>query len=110
MSELTEKEVRDIVKATIRELKKGGYLKRSDDIAYSEISARLFEYFRHPDSDPDIAQALERVKGDQYYKIITMYYRDRYTIDWIAEDFNCEISTITRNKKRLCLRIYRDTE
>ena len=110
MSELTEKEVQNIVKATINELRKGGYLKRSDDIAYSEISARLFDYFRNPVNDPDIGNALERIKGDRYFKIITMYYRDRYTIDWIAEDFNCEISTITRNKKRLCLRIYRETE
>lgn len=110
MSELTEKEVKIIVKATINELKRSGYLKRSDDIAYSEISARLFDYFKHPEDDPDIGNALEGIKGDQYFKIITMYYRDRFTIDWIAEEFNCEISTITRNKKRLCLRIYRDTE
>ncbi len=107
---MTENEVKVIVKATIKELRKSGYLKRSDDIAYSEISARLFDYFKHPDSDPDIATALNGIKGDHYYKIIPMYYRDRVTIDWIAEEFNCEISTITRNKKRLCLRIYRDTE
>ena len=110
MSELTEKEVKIIVKATIDELRKSGYLKRSDDIAYSEVSARLFEYFKHPDSDPVINSALDRIKGDRYYSIITMYYRDRYTIDWIAESFGCEISTITRNKRRLCLKIYRDTE
>ena len=110
MSDLTEKEVKIIVKATIDELRKNGYLKRSDDIAYSEISARLFEYFRQPDSDPALHRALGRAKGDRYYNVITMYYRDRYTIDWIAESFGCEISTITRNKRRLCLKIYRDTE
>ena len=110
MSELTENEVKVIVKATIDELRRGGYLKRSDDIAYSEISARLFNYFRQPDSDPDIGNALARIKGDRYYNIITMYYRDRLTIDWIAEEFSCEISTITRNKKRLCLKIYHLTE
>ena len=107
---LTEGDVKLIVRETIKELKRNGYLKRSDDIAYSEISARLFEFFKHPEGDPDIGNALERIKGDDYYNIITLYYRDRLTIDWIAEDFNCEISTITRNKKRLCLEIYRQTE
>lgn len=110
MSELNEKEIKIIVKATINELRKIGYLKRSDDIAYSEISARLFDYFKQPDSDPDIGVALESIKGDHYFRIITMYYRDRVTIDWIAEEFNCEISTITRNKKRLCLKIYHLSE
>lgn len=107
---LDEKAVIMIVKETVKELRKTGYLKRSDDIAYSEISSRLFEYFKKPDSDPAVGIALENVKGDQYFKIIPMYYRDRVTIDWIAEEFNCEISTITRNKKRLCLKIYHDAE
>lgn len=107
---MTEHEVKIIVKATVDELRRSGYLKRSDDIAYSEISARLFDYFKHPEDDPDIRNALEGIRGDHYYNIITMYYRDRVTIDWIAEEFNCEISTITRNKKRLCLRIYHEVE
>ena len=110
MSGLTEKEIRNIVKATINELKRSGYFKRLDDIAYSEISLRLTEYFKNPDSDPEMAQALESIRGDRYYRIITLYYRDHLTIDWIAEEFNCEISTITRNKKRLCLKIYHETE
>lgn len=107
---LDEKTVIMIVKETVRELRKTGYLKRSDDIAYSEISSRLFEYFKNPDSDPEVGKALESVKGDQYYNIIPRYYCDRLTIDWIAEEFHCEISTITRNKKRLCLKIYHETE
>lgn len=110
MAELNEDAVKIIVKETINELRKNGYLKRSDDIAYSEISARLFEFFKQPESDPDIQRALARIKNDRYYQIITMYYRDRITIDWIAETFGCEISTITRNKRRLCLKIYRETE
>lgn len=107
---MNEQEVKFIVRETISELKRKGYLKRSDDIAYSEISARLFEYFRNPESDPDIRKALQNVESDQYYKILTMYYRDRFTIDWIAEEFDCEISTIVRNKKRLCLKVYQETE
>lgn len=107
---MDEKTVKLIVKETIKELRKTGYLKRSDDIAYSEISSRLFDYFKNPESDPEVGNALESIKGDQYYNIIPLYYRNRLTIDWIAEDFNCEISTITRNKKRLCLKIYHETE
>ena len=42
--------IKEIVKAavveTVKELRKNGLLKRSDDVAYAEISERLFEYYR----------------------------------------------------------------
>lgn len=94
------------VKETIQELRRNGLLKRSDDVAYAEISERLFEYYRNPARDEAMKTALEKIKVDYYYNIIPQYYRNKMTIDWIAEDYHCEISTIARNKKRLCLRLY----
>ena len=106
MAELTEETVKEIVKTTVRELRKNGLLKRGDDVAYSEISERLFEYYQNPERDSEMAEALERIKSDYYFEIIPKYYSEKYTIDWIAEEFQCEISTVTRNKKRLCLRLF----
>ena len=98
--------VKGTVKETVKELRKNGLLKRSDDVAYSEISERLFEYYRNPDRDEAMTEALSKVKSDYYFEIIPQYYSKKVTIDWIAEEFQCEISTITRNKKRLCLRLF----
>lgn len=105
MAELTEKEIKAIVKQTVIELKRSGLLKRSDDVAYSEMSERLFEYFRKPGRDKELEAALDKVRGDYYFGIIQLYYQKKYTIDWIAEAYHCEVSTITRNKRRLCLRL-----
>lgn len=48
-----------------------------------------------------IDAALEIIKGDPYYEIITMYYFEKKTREDIAEHFDCDPSTISRNKKRL---------
>ena len=103
--------IKEIVKAavveTVKELRKNGLLKRSDDVAYAEISERLFEYYRAPEKDPAMEAALDKISGDYYFPAIKMYYQNKLTIDWIAEDYHVEISTVSRNKKRLCLRLYR---
>ena len=98
--------VRGAVKETIKELRRGGLLKRSDDVAYAEISERLFEYYQHPKRDTAMGEALKKIESDYYFEIVPQYYRSKVTIDWIAEGYHCEVSTITRNKKRLCLRLY----
>ena len=50
--------------------------------------------------------ALEAIEGDPYAKIIPLYFDYDYKIEELAEQFDCEISTISRNKKRLSLAIY----
>ena len=106
MNEMSEAEIKSVVKKTVQEMMRNGLLKRADDVAYSEISSRLFEYYKAPERDPQLGAALEKVKKDYYFKIIQLYYGKRNTIDQLAEEFQCEISTITRNKKRLCLKLY----
>lgn len=106
MNELTEERIKEIVKDTVLEMRRNGLLRRADDVAYSEISSQLFEYYKDPDAYPELQPILEIIKGDMYFDILPFYYRERYTIDVIAEVFGCEISTVTRNKKRLCLKVY----
>ena len=105
--ELIQELVKGTVVETVKELRKNGLLKRSDDVAYSEISERLFEYYRNPDRDKAMTEALAKIEGDYYFEILPQFYRSKVTIDWIAEGYHCEVSTITRNKRRLCLKLFR---
>lgn len=55
-----------------------------------------------------IDKALEKLRGDEYYEIIRLKYFENKKGDDIAEWFNVEPSTISRNKNRLIniLKIY----
>ena len=46
------------------------------------------------------------MKDDDYFDIIPLYYFTGNTIEHIASGYDVDISTITRNKKRLCYEIY----
>lgn len=98
--------IRETVIDTIREMKQEGMLRRFDDIAYAEIGGRLYDYYKDPERDPEMANALESIKGDEYFDILGQYYQQKITVDWIAEGRRCKYNTIARNKKRLCLKLY----
>lgn len=104
---MDREEIRGIVIETIRELRSNGLLRRQDDVAYAEMAVRLYEYYREPDRDRKMGDALGSIKGDFYFGILPAFYCEQKTIEQIAEEFDCEISTVTRNKKRLCLHLAR---
>lgn len=98
--------IKQIVKETIEELKRSGMLKSYSETAYAEISTILKAYYSDGEIDSEISKALKGIESDPYYKIIPLFFSYEYTIEKIAEVFDVEISTIVRNKKRLCLKIY----
>lgn len=98
--------VQEVIQMTIRELKRNGMLKEPRDTAYPEISARLRAFYKDGGTDEDMRRALAVLAGDKYSKIIPLYFDYGYTIEEIAEVYGVEVSTITRNKKRLCLRVH----
>lgn len=104
---MKDEEVKKIIIEVIEELAKREMLKPSNSIAYSDISDRLYDFYEAGAKDYDIQTALKEIERDSYYKIIPLYFSELNTIEQIAEKFNVEISTITRNKKRLCLQIHR---
>lgn len=55
-----------------------------------------------------IDKSLEKLQDDQYFEIIKLKYFDKKKGEEIAEHFNVETSTISRNKNRLInvLKIY----
>lgn len=104
---MTYTEIKEIVRLTVRECERERLLKRADDVAYSEIQARLFEYYKRPDKYPEIDRAVTALTADPKFEIVPRYYRDRIQLDQLAEMLGVDISTVAKNKKRLALEIYR---
>ena len=94
------------VNETIRQLKRNGLLKSVTDLAYHDATAVLKRHYADGESNAAVASALQELSDDPYYKIIPLYFSYNYTIEEIAEYFDVEISTISRNKKRLSLEFY----
>ena len=104
--ELIKAIVDETVDATIRKLKDVGLLKDARDVAYHEITARLQQFFRDGETDPEVTDAISQVESDPYAKIIQLYFRYGYTIEAIAEALDVDVTTVKRNKKRISLQIY----
>lgn len=104
--EKIKKIISDTVDETIRQLKTAGLLKDATDVAYHEITARLRQYYRDGETDPEVTEALAKLKEDEYYKVLPLFFRYGYTIEAIAETFGVDSSTIVRNKKRISLKAY----
>lgn len=102
---MDEQTIRDIVRATISELRKSGMLKSHDEIAYSEMSSKLRLYYKS-DRPKNLVAALKEIESDPYFEIIPLYYQRGFSHEKIAEILGVETSTVTRNKKRLCLMLY----
>lgn len=48
-----------------------------------------------------INAALKSIEDDPYYEVISMIFFERKTREYIAEYFEVEVKTVTRNKNRL---------
>lgn len=106
IDEDTKRYIDAAIRETIEAYKRGGILKDSKEIAYSESSKILSEYYRDGMKDENITKALEEIFDDRYFEIIPQYFLKHLTIEQIAEAYNVDVSTIVRNKKRLCIDLY----
>lgn len=105
---MTKEEIREVVKETVQEIKKQGLLNACDDANYREVSEILKKHYQTEMSERDqsVEYALRSIQYDPYFRIIRMYYEDGETIENIAEIMKIDVSTVVRNKKKLCLKIY----
>ena len=94
------------IRQTVHELKKMGALRSNDSLGYTEVSRALYDYYQSDEQNEDIKKALDAISLDEYARIIPLYYSEGLTIDVIAAEMGVDVSTIVRNKKRLCLDIY----
>ena len=104
---MTKNEIREVVKLTIEELDRRGRLKK---LEYQDVlkvlDNRLYKFFNSTERDKSLSYALRQIADDSYIDIIYLQYRDKQTIEAIAEYFEKDVSTIKRNKKRLMLSLY----
>lgn len=92
------------IKGTIKELKREGFI-GIENPGYMETLIRLNAYYQNDLQDEAITEALQRLQNDKYIDIIPLFYYAHNTIAHIANLYDVDASTITRNKKRLCLEI-----
>lgn len=100
---MNKDEVKEVVRETIDELFRQDKIK---DNIYAEAMQMIFDYYGGKGT-AKTGEAIKALQGDAYYKIIPRYFRDGCTNEQLAIAFDCEVSTIYRNKRRLCLEIWR---
>lgn len=107
---MTEKKIEALIEKTVKkafkELKEKGALKSQSDLIYKDISKLLRSYYKTGEENIVLQNALDQLQDDYYIKIIPLYYSREKTIEELAVLFSVDVSTITRNKKRLCFEIY----
>ena len=100
-------EIREIVRMTIDELLNANVL--SLNVAYPKIKgiveSELISFF-NGNKNQRMSRILNQLYDDEYIDVIFLYYRDGKTLEWIAEYMDKDVSTITRNRKRLITEIY----
>ena len=104
---MTPEQIREIVKITIEELTDKKLLKSDNyTVILKKVELALDHFFNNVGNAKKVGYALNQLSDDPYIDIIFLQYRDYKTLEWIAEYYDKDISTIKRNKKRLILSIY----
>lgn len=101
-----EEMIRRIVKQCIREYSRQIWDSNQTTI-YNDVSELLKSYYEEGEKNAAIRYALQSQRFDPYARIIPLYYKENQTLDIIAHNMGVDVSTIVRNKKRLCMDIYR---
>lgn len=108
MADNIDAKIEFIVNKTVEELQKRGMLKSSDVIQYADASQIISDYYKNGASENSLTYAIQTQRFDPYFNVIPLYFRDGKTLEYIAEKLGVDVSTIVRNKKRLCLAIYNE--
>ena len=111
--------IQKVTNETIIKLKKSGLINDSDKKAFKKTEEVLKNFQKYEEAvaaDKEgtiktqkliniIRTALRSIEDDPYYEIIIMFYLKNNTREEIAEYFDCDVKTITRNKRRLINKI-----
>lgn len=104
---MTPEQVREVVKMTLDELSNRKLIKDDYQTILKAVERQLHNFFNNETCKAvGVTYALKQLSDDPYIDIIYLHYRDGRTLEWIAEYYDKEVSTIKRNKKRLIYKIY----
>ena len=110
MSETDIKQIiNDTVLETVIKLKKLGLMKENKTSAYRKTEELLRKYTRWKTIERELTKKLidilecelEALRDDPYYEIIPMIYFENKSREEVAEYFDVNCRTVTRNKIRL---------
>lgn len=107
--------INEVTTQTVVKLKKSGLMKDNKKSPFKKTEEILRNYNKYKlavSNDPDntlktqklikiIDNALKSIESDPYYSVIEMIFFEHQTREKIAEFYNVEPRTITRNKNRL---------
>ena len=101
--------ISDTVNMTVLKLKTAGLMKDSRKSAFQKTEELLRNYNAFMKSDQPYARtvvnkindALHSIEDDPYYEVIPLIYFDEQSREYIAEQFDTTVTTISRNKTRL---------
>lgn len=96
------------IRRTVEEYKRSGLLLEEKSVAYKDAAELLAVYYRNGEKDNSIKYAIQGLRFDPYFRIIGLYFGEGKTNEQIAAELDCDLSTVMRNKKRLCLKIYNE--
>lgn len=103
---MNAEQIREIVKITLDELIQRKLVDTKPYVPILQtVEKRLIDFFNNRGEGNGISYALPQLSDDPYIDIIYLQYRDKKTLEWIAEAMERDISTIKRNKKRLIKKI-----
>lgn len=104
---MTPEQIREIVRMTVDDLTARNLVKtESYQDILKAVSKKLYAFFNNKGDGSNIGYVLRQLSDDIYIDVIFLQYRDKKTLEFIAEGMSKDISTIKRNKKRLIMQIY----
>lgn len=103
---VTPEEIKEVVSVTLDELiarklinpEKYQYILQAMD-------KKLYSFFNNKGDSAGVRYALRQLSDDPYIDVIYLQYRERKTLENIAEYMEKDVRTIKRNKKRLIIQI-----
>lgn len=106
---MTAEQVKEVVKFTLDELACRRLLQNYYQWVLKALNKRLYDFFNGAPDD-ELEEIIECMSCDKYIEVLYYLYRDRQTVEWIADKMKKDTSTIKRNKKRLIMSIYEALE
>lgn len=110
MNDEIREAIEQTVNTTVLKLKMAGLLKDDRKTATEKLEEllRLYPTFKKIDGKPQTAklvealeEALHSIERDPYFDVLTRFYFNGQTRDFIAQAYGTSVTTISRNKTRL---------